>query len=141
MQTLFSQYRHQIAPLQQLSQQLAQRAALQQRIAACLSPQAQAALLDVSIIDNTLYLLTPNATWASRMRLSSRQLLAACADEQVTQLVVRVMPAQTENIRPLRILRTKPDESALIPLQALRAQLNDDPLAPAIERLLNALNH
>jgi hypothetical protein len=140
MQTLFSRHQHR---LMTLTQQLDTRLVLREKLLPCLSSAAQHALLDASIEGNTLKLLTTNATWASRLRLSSRQLLQACADNQVNQLSVHIAQSVSETqLHSLPTPRQKPNPETLIQLEAWHDQLDPrDPLTQSLRRLLTSVSH
>jgi len=140
MQTLFSRHQHR---LMTLTQQLDTRLVLREKLLPCLSSAAQQALLDASIEGNTLKLLTTNATWASRLRLSSRQLLQACADNQVNQLSVHIAQSVSETQpHSLPTPRQKPNPETLIQLEAWHDQLDPrDPLTQSLRRLLTSVSH
>lgn len=138
MQTLFSRHQPQLA---NLTQQLTDRLSLRERLGSCLSEKAQRALLDAYIDNHQLHLLTTSATWASRFRLSGRQLLSACNDQRVTELHVHIAAQRTEQpITAKSFIRTPPNETELASLIALSQQLSpQEPLAQALERLIEQL--
>lgn len=139
MQTLFSRHQPQLA---KLTQQLASRLSLRERLGSCLTDKAQQALLDAYVDNHQLHLLTTSATWASRFRLSSRQLLNACNDQRVTELHVHIAAQRTE---PPTIAKSftrtpPPNEIELASLIALSQQLTpQDSLTQALERLIELL--
>lgn len=135
MQTLFSRHQQQLA---NLTDQLQLRHALRSRLNPCLSTKAQQALLDAYIEGDTLHLLTTNASWASRFRLSSRQLIQACSDDRVNKLDVHIS-AQKEATSRLEkpIARIQPSDEALGKLTQLSNQLNpNDELSLALKQLI-----
>lgn len=138
MQTLFSRHQPQLA---NLTQQLANRLSLRERLGSCLTDKAQQALLDAYVDNHQLHLLTTSATWASRFRLSSRQLLNACNDQRVTELHVHIAAQRTEQPTTAKsFTRTPPNETELASLIALSQQLTpQDSLKQALERLIELL--
>lgn len=138
MQTLFSRHQPQLA---NLTQQLNHRLSLRERLRSCLSDKAQQALLDAYVDHHQLHLLTTSATWASRFRLSSRQLLSACHDQQVTELHVHIAAQRTEQPTTAKsFIRTPPNETELASLIALSQQLTpQEPLTQALEKLIQQL--
>lgn len=138
MQTLFSRHQHQITSL---TEALQSRLSLRQHLLPCLTHAAQQALLDAYIEGDSLHLLTTNATWASRLRLSSRQLISACAHESVSTLKVHIssnLVNQTPATKPM--IRVKPTEDALQSLMQLTHHLHpNDSLAQSLNRLISVL--
>ncbi len=136
MQTLFSRHQHQLS---RLTEQLQSRLSLRDYLASCLTAKAQQALLDAHIEGDTLHLLTTNASWASRLRLSARQLIQACQDTQVSKLNVRVA-AQLSETPPASnkpVSRTPPDEATLKALTDFSDQLDpQDELTQSLQRLI-----
>jgi hypothetical protein len=138
MQTLFSRHQPQLA---NLTQQLANRLSLRECLGSCLSDKAQQALLDAYVDNHQLHLLTTSATWASRFRLSSRQLLNACNDQQVTELHVHIAAQRAERLSTHKTFtRSIPNETNLASLTSLSQQLNpQDELAQALQKLIQQL--
>lgn len=139
MQTLFSRHQHQLA---NLTEQLQCRQSLRERLSVCLTAKAQQALLDAYIKDHSLHLLTTNASWASRLRLSARQLIQACADPDVHQLSVHIAAQTAEkNAANTPFTRTQPDEGALAALLSLSQQLDaKDELRLSLQKLIQAIH-
>jgi hypothetical protein len=138
MQTLFSRQQPQLA---NLTRQLTDRLNLRERLGSCLSGKAQCALLDAYVDNHQLHLLTTNATWASRFRLSSRQLLSACADQQVTELQVHIAAQSAEQESTSKaFVRSLPNEANLASLTALSHELApQEPLTQALKKLIHQL--
>lgn len=141
METLFTHYQHKAEPLKQLSEQLKARSALLNCLKTSLSPAAQAALLDATVKDNTLHILTTSAAWSARLRLSTRQLLTA-SQANVTQLEVHIAPAQYEApIQTSSVQRIKPNEETLNALASFTNQRDqNDALTRALKHLIQTLN-
>ncbi len=139
MQTLFSRHQHQLASL---TEQLQYRLSLRERLCSCLSPKAQQALLDAYVKDHSLHLLTTNASWASRLRLSARQLIQACADPDVHQISVHIaaQTAEKSNSKTL-FTRTQPDEDTLTNLLSLSQQLDPkDDFRHSLQKLIEVIH-
>ncbi len=139
MQTLFSRHQQQLAPL---TEQLNERKRVRELLAPYLTNKAQQALLDASIQDGKLHLLTTNASWASRLRLSARQLIGACAHLGVTELSVH-LAAQTAEQQPTTktFMRSLPNEHDLASLTTLSQELNPkDELTQALQKLIQQLS-
>jgi hypothetical protein len=141
METLFTHYQHKAEPLKQLSEQIKARSRLLNCLKTSLSSAAQAALLDATVKDNTLHILTTSAAWSARLRLSTRQLLSAC-QANVTQLQVHIAPAQHEApIQTSSIQRIKPNEETLNALASFTNQRDqNDALTQALKHLVQTLN-
>lgn len=117
--------------------QLAEHRSLKEKLSPLLSPKAQQALVDAFVQGNTLYLLTTSATWASRLRLSSRQLLDACHQDDVhyvkTQIVAKMSEPTAHQFRPAE----PPSTAQLQQLIELQQSLpSNDPLGKSLQRLI-----
>lgn len=140
MQTLFSRHQQQLATL---TEQLDERKRVRELLAPYLTDKAQQALLDASIQGGKLHLLTTNASWASRLRLSARQLISACAHLGVTELSVHLAAQTAEQQQPKSktLTRSVPHESDLASLTKLSQALDPkDELTQALQKLIQQLS-
>lgn len=140
MQTLFSRHQQQLATL---TEQLNERRRIRDLLAPYLTEKAQQALLDASVQAGKLHLLTTNASWASRLRLSARQLIGACSHLGVTELSVHLAAQTTEQQRQTTktVIRSVPTETDLASLTTFSQQLNPkDELTQALQKLIQQLS-
>ena len=140
MKTLFQQQKNWLPWLAaaQSQQQLLQQ------LQACLSEPQQTLIQSIHIDEHKkLWIFTPHAAGATRLRLAQQLLLPIAQASGAEHIEIKITPTSVEDIVSTRsYMRQAPDESTLRQLQALyeTAQTeHEDSFANSLARLIKTI--